>query len=85
MNLLTSNLKCVECGCTDLIKDYTRCEIYCSECGLILADNTIPSLSDIETMANADVKPGRKNYHKFKRFYYGFNPMVNTPIWQMKR
>ena len=47
MNLLTSNLQCIECGCTELIKDYSRREIFCSKCGLVLVDTSLPGLNDI--------------------------------------
>lgn len=87
MNLLTSNLQCIECGCTDLIKDYSRMEIYCSKCGLILVDTTIPSLTDIEFLAEDadDNAPGKDDYYILRRFLYNFNPMVNASIWQKKR
>ena len=39
------SVKCVECGNTKLIRDYKRCEIYCSCCGLVLYDSTLNILS----------------------------------------
>lgn len=86
MNLLTSNLQCIECGCTDLIKDYSRMEIYCSKCGLILVDTSLARINDIEVLANdGDNAPGKEDYHILKRYFYDFKPMVNPPIWQKKR
>ena len=74
MNLLGKNLQCIECGCTALIKDHKRSEIYCSKCGLILVDNTIPKLED-----NAvDEIPNKKDMQKLKHFFYGFNLAYNT-------
>lgn len=70
MNLLTSNLQCIECGCTELIKDYSRREIFCSKCGLVLVDTSLPGLNDI---VNDRVEIDKKDYHKLKRFLYDFD------------
>ncbi|MDR2544113.1 MAG: transcription initiation factor IIB [Methanobrevibacter sp.] len=33
--------KCPECGSEDLIGDYERAEIFCTECGLVIDDNLV--------------------------------------------
>lgn len=38
-----SNLVCKECGSTELIRDYTRGESICSNCGLVITDHMLDS------------------------------------------
>ena len=74
MNLLGKNLQCIECGCTALIKDHKRSEIYCSKCGLILVDNTIPKLED----KPIDEIPNKKDVQKLRHLLYGFKLAYDT-------
>ena len=76
MNLLTSDLHCIECGCTDLIKDYTRQEIYCSKCGLVLADTTIPTIEYVEQEVKAE--QSKEDYYRFRRFLYDMEFMKGS-------
>ena len=79
MNLLTSDLHCIECGCTDLIKDYTRQEIYCSKCGLVLVDTTIPTIADVERVTIEE--QSRRDSYKLKRFFYDMEFMQDCFTW----
>lgn len=72
MNLLRSNLQCVECNCTKLIKDNVRQEIYCSKCGLVLVDNTLPTLNQRENFTGND-NQSKKDCFKLKRLFYHMN------------
>ena len=79
MNLLTSNLNCIECGCTTLIKDYTRQEIYCSKCGLVLADTSNLTIKDMENKSNEE--QSKMDYYKFRRFLYDMEFMQDSFTW----
>ena len=79
MNLLTSDLHCIECGCTTLIKDYNRQEIYCSNCGLVLADTTIPTIADVEKVTIEE--QNKEDYHKLRRFLYDMEFMQDCFTW----
>ena len=76
MNLLTSNLDCVECGCSELIKDYNRQEIYCSNCGLVLADTTIPGIADVEKEIQEEQT--KTDYYTLRRFLYDMEFMQDS-------
>lgn len=83
MNLLTSNLQCVECGCTELIKDHKRSEIYCSKCGLVLIDNSQMEVSKLALTDSAI--PGKEDMIKLRRYLTGFILMENAPKYQKKQ
>ncbi len=43
--------RCPECGSTDLVRDYTRGEVLCNNCGLVLTENIVdqgPEWRDFE-------------------------------------
>jgi len=81
MNILNGNLECIECGCTTLIKDHKRSEIYCSHCGLILVDNSFTILDN----SNNNIPNSKDDVLKLRSFFYGFNLVDNTPIYQSRR
>lgn len=78
MNLLQNQIKCIECKSTKLIKDYKRQEIYCSKCGLVLFDTSIPSLKQQEHI-NENMEEESKNkktrkiqHQRWENFLYNF-------------
>lgn len=79
MNLLQNQIKCLECGNTDLIKDKGRQEVYCSKCGLVLFDSSIPTLEHLQYFAEyseeeSKSKRTRKIQHiRWERFLYNFS------------
>ena len=76
MNLFKKEIKCVECDCKTMLKDYTKQEIYCSKCGLVLVDNSIMDIRQKEQMISQgkqqqiDYKDIRKQFHKMKKLFY---------------
>ena len=84
MNLLTSNLQCIECGCTKLVKDYTRREVYCKQCGLVLVDTSLPTIALLEKSPKEDDFTKEDSY-KLKRFFYNFKLAYDNPIWHNQK
>ena len=78
MNLLDSNLQCVECNCTELIKDHIRQEIYCSNCGLVLVDTSIPTINQLEKYRNNEEQT-KEDYYKLRRFFYDMEFTKDKP------
>ena len=78
MNLLQNQIKCIECKSTKLIKDYERQEIYCSKCGLVLFDTSIPTLSQQEYIKehseeeSKNEKTRRIQHRRWEKFLYNF-------------
>lgn len=78
MNILENRIKCVECGSTKLIKDFERKEIFCSHCGLVLLDSSIPTLNQRQIAAEhhkgeSKYKKTRKiQYSRMKHYFYNF-------------
>lgn len=68
MNLLQTQIKCVECGSTKLIKDFKKNEIYCSKCGLVLLDSTLPTLKQLES--HTDDFESESDYKKTRRIQF---------------
>jgi len=78
MNLLQNQIKCIECGNTDLIKDKDKKEVYCSKCGLVLLDNSIPTIKHLQYLVEhseqeSKNKRTKKIQHiRWERFLYNF-------------
>ena len=78
MNLLQNQIKCIECGNTKLIKDCEKKEIYCSKCGLVLLDNTIPTLSqqkyiiEHSEQETKNKKTRRIQHRRWEKFLFNF-------------
>ena len=75
MNLLQGKIQCIQCKNRKLVKDFQRQEVYCSKCGLILVDTTIPTLKQMENMATEkpkNEKQIKRDYYRLKRYFYNF-------------
>jgi len=49
-------VKCTECGCSHLVRDYERGELVCEECGLVLDEKVIDQGPDWREFENDDTK-----------------------------
>ena len=78
MNILQNQIKCTECGNTKLIKDREKQEIYCSNCGLVLLDTSIPTFKDYEYISkhieeeSKNEKTKRIQHQRWEKFLYNF-------------
>ena len=78
MNLLQNQIKCIDCGNNKLIKDTEKKEVYCSKCGLVLLDNSIPTLKELKYISEhsedeSKYKKTRKiQYGRWKKFFHNF-------------
>lgn len=78
MNLLRNQIKCIECGSTKLIKDFRKKEIYCSKCGLVLFDSSIPTLEQQERnkhnieQESKNKKTRKIQHRRWEKFLYNF-------------
>ena len=64
-------MNCRECGSSELIKDYYRCEIYCAKCGLVMMDSQRNLFKSKKQ--NTDDK---QHYYAMKRFLINFEIAV---------
>ena len=82
MNLLQNRIKCIECGNTNLIKDIEKQEIYCSKCGLVVLDTSIPTIEHLQYIIEnsedeSKNKKTRKIQHqRWNKFLYGFKEVI---------
>ena len=78
MNLLQNQIKCIECGNTKLIKDIEKQEIYCSKCGLVVLDTSIPTIKHLQyIIENAEAeskneKTRRIQHSRWEKFLFNF-------------
>lgn len=78
MNLLQNNIKCIECGNTNLIKDNGKQEIYCSKCGLIVLDMSIPTIEHLQYLVDnseqesKNIKTRKIQHQRWEKFLFNF-------------